>query len=488
MAESGRTYNASVTGGKFMRSDAFFRAIMGPIGSGKSVTCVIEIIRRCKQQKVGPDGFRRSRWVVVRNTAAQLKDTTFKTWCDWVPVGVAGRWKESDKTFFLEFGDVRAEILFRPLDSAEDVQRVLSLELTGAWINEAREIPKEIVDALMGRLRRYPSAANGGFSWSGLIADTNPPEIDSYWFKVFEGIPIDEDDENSIVICDAHKQPSGLSPDAENTENLHPDYYTDLSKGKIKEWVDTYVHGMYSPSLSGTPVYRKSFRMEKHISPVTLEVNGALPVIIGMDFGRTPAAVLKQMTPDGRIRTLAESVAFGMGLENFITRQLRPLLRNRCPGLPYVIIGDPSGVAKDDTGELNCFKVLKRFFPRDEGHVVKPAQTNDPDTRIRATESTFLAYPDGEPLHLIDPSCRWLIEAYRSKYRYQNQKTKEMGHRDKPDKNNWSHVAEAGQYGDLFLMGGKYHPADYIIVEHNGGFNPLMTRLPERRQVPIAGY
>jgi len=486
MAEGGRVYNASATVKKFMRSDAFFRAIMGPIGSGKSVACVIEIIRRCKEMLPGPDGLRRSRWVIVRNTAAQLKDTTFKTWSEWVPAGPAGKWKESEKTFYLEFGDVRAEILFRPLDSAEDVQRVLSLELTGAWVNEAREIPKEIVSALQGRLRRYPSYDKDKY-WSGLIADTNPPEIDSYWFKVFEGAPIDEDDPDSVVVCDAFQQPSGLSPDAENIENLHPSYYQDLAKGETKEWVDTYVHGMYSPSLSGTPVYRKTFKMDKHISSVTLEVNGMLPVIIGMDFGRTPAAVLKQMTPDGRIRTFAEVVTFGMGLENFIIRHLRPVLRNRCPGLPYIIIGDPSGVSKDDTGELNCFKVLKRFFPRDEGHIVKPAHTNDPDARIRATEKTFIHYPDGEPMHLIDPSCKWLIEAYRSKYRYQNQKHKEMGHRDKPDKNNWSHVAEAGQYGDLFLMGGKYDASEYMIVDQVG-FNPLSSAVFQRREVPVAGY
>jgi hypothetical protein len=42
---------------RFHRSNADFRAIEGPIGSGKSVACCIEIFRRCREQKVGPTGF-----------------------------------------------------------------------------------------------------------------------------------------------------------------------------------------------------------------------------------------------------------------------------------------------------------------------------------------------------------------------------------------------------------------------------------------------
>ena len=43
------------------------------------------------------------------------------------------------------------------MDRPEDVKKLLSLELTGIWINEAREIPKSIVDACTMRVGRYPS-------------------------------------------------------------------------------------------------------------------------------------------------------------------------------------------------------------------------------------------------------------------------------------------------------------------------------------------
>ncbi|MCL5460110.1 hypothetical protein M3M33_15845, partial [Loigolactobacillus coryniformis] len=62
----------------------------------------------------------------------------------------------------MQFNDIKAEVLFRALDNPDDQSRLLSLELTGGWVNEAREIPGEIITALRSRLGRYPSANEGG--------------------------------------------------------------------------------------------------------------------------------------------------------------------------------------------------------------------------------------------------------------------------------------------------------------------------------------
>jgi hypothetical protein len=460
-----KVYNAPKVVSQFMRSDAGLRVICGPIGSGKSTGCVIEILRRCQQQAPGPDGFRRSRWAVVRNTAAQLRDTTLKTFFDWIPPGVAGRWKESDKTFFLEIGDVRAEILFRPLDSPDDIQRVLSLELTGAWLNECREIPREILDALQGRLWRYPSKINGGPSWCGIICDTNPPEEDSFWAKCIEHIPQIEGDVDSIVPCDSFKQPSGLSPEADNIENLaNPRYYIDLVKGKSEDWINTYVHGLYSPSQAGKPVYTKAFRSDRHVSRVHLVPTGDLPIIVGMDFGLTPAAVFMQMQDNGRVYILREIAEFDMGIKRFIEHRLRPVIKNTFPTNQIVVIGDPAGVSRVGTDENTCFRVLKEY-----GFTAKPAYTNDPVTRIGSFMEAFSKYPDGDPMVVVDPRCQKLIEGFRSKYRYAKIKGSMEKFTDRPEKNAWSHTMEAAQYGMMFLLN-KYDASDYIRVMQNEHF------------------
>lgn len=455
-----REYTPPPTGKKFMRSDAFMRTIKGPIGSGKSVLCVMEILRRCMQQKKGPDGKRRSRWAVIRNTLPQLKDTTLKTWFDWVPPGPAGTWRESEKTFKLSFGDVEAEILFRPLDTPDDVARVLSLELTGAWLNECREIPREIVDAVQGRLKRYPSAANGGYTWSGMIADTNPPDEDSWWYEAME---VDKPSN-----WDVFHQPSGVSAEAENRDNLASDYYEELMIGKSDDWVNVYVHGLYGKSLSGKPVYLSTFNRDIHLAKNLTPIPHAT-LMIGMDFGLTPAAVLGQMAPTGQLLALEEVVAFDMGIERYIDTKLLPVLHRRYTDLPIVIIGDPTGAYRVGTDEGSVFKTLRK-----KGFRVIPALSNSPVDRISAVEHFLsILVEGGRPGFLIDEKrCPMLVQGFKSRYRYPKKKAGSDEFKETPEKNDWSHVHDGCQY--LCLHARKGHISDR-------GDNPLSHRpLPKQ--------
>ena len=50
----------------FMKDSSFFRGIRGPVGSGKSVACCVEVFRRALQQQKNSEGKSRSRWAVLR--------------------------------------------------------------------------------------------------------------------------------------------------------------------------------------------------------------------------------------------------------------------------------------------------------------------------------------------------------------------------------------------------------------------------------------
>ena len=236
-------YDAPPTVGRFLRSSAFVRLIVGPIGSGKSSGCVLEILRRAREQRPGPDGIRRTRFAIVRNTYRELRDTTRKTFEQWIPAPL-GEWREQDFTFTMQFSDVHCEVLFRALDRPEDVKKLLSLELTGCYFNELREIAKPVFDGMQGRVGRYPAAKDGGASWFGVWGDTNPMPTGHWAYRLFvkalpEGFELFE-------------QPDGLGLDAENTENLPAGYYARLVAGKDKEWIDTYARGLYPSSDVGS--------------------------------------------------------------------------------------------------------------------------------------------------------------------------------------------------------------------------------------------
>ena len=61
-----------------MKDSNFFRGLRGPVGSGKSVACCVEVFRRSLEQKKNKEGIRKSRWAVIRNTNPQLRTNYYK--------------------------------------------------------------------------------------------------------------------------------------------------------------------------------------------------------------------------------------------------------------------------------------------------------------------------------------------------------------------------------------------------------------------------
>src|SRR5215469_3538271 len=136
------TYADAPTIEDFAVSDAFIRALMGPFGSGKTSACINEIVRRARKQKAGPDGIRHTRWAVIRNTYGELKTTTMNSFFMWQPEAYCGRHYVADHRYVMNREpNLDCEVMFLALDRPDHVKKLLSLELTGAFVNEAREIP-----------------------------------------------------------------------------------------------------------------------------------------------------------------------------------------------------------------------------------------------------------------------------------------------------------------------------------------------------------
>src|SRR4249920_2035448 len=76
---------------RFMLSNSFVQVLLGPIGSGKSKACCLKCYKIAAEQKPGPDGIRRVRVAVVRNSYPLLRTTTVRTWLDTFPEQSYGR-------------------------------------------------------------------------------------------------------------------------------------------------------------------------------------------------------------------------------------------------------------------------------------------------------------------------------------------------------------------------------------------------------------
>jgi hypothetical protein len=455
--------------------------------SGKTSGAIVELLRQSILMPPGKDGIRQSKQLVIRNTKQQLRDTTLASVTELLPVEIY-KWRESDMIMRFKFNDVECDWLFRSLDTPEDVQRVLSLQVTNAWVEEAREIPITLLSDIEGRVGRYPSQSDGFRYRSGIIYTTNPPEIDSEHYKLLEHLPQIEGEENSIIECAVFKQPSGLSPEAENIENLRPGYYEELAKGKSQAWIDVYVHGLYAKSQYGKPVYEKSFQYDRRVAS-GLPIDPILPVIIGMDSARKPAAVFMQLGRDGKLRKLREAVGFDMGATTFISTKLRPIIKNFFATNPLIFVGDPAWKRQNETDDNSWYKELKKQFVTNmpgSGNAVKSAATNDPSARINALDEPFRTlWPDGEPGILYDTECAMCVAGLRSKYRYTKQKTADGKFKETPDKNDWSHVVEADQYGTMFALGNHYKPSEHIRSSMHQNTESYTQHRPADR---YAGY
>jgi hypothetical protein len=460
MGDSDLRYKAPPVISKFIHCwHALVALIIGPFGSGKSTGAVIKIMLVAQRQERARDGIRRTRIVVVRNTYRELMDTAKKTIEGWIPANVR-TWVESTATFWIKFNDVECELMLRALDSAEDVKKLLSLDLTAAWVNEVRQIPRAVVEGLTGRVGRFPnSEAEGKCTWSGIFMDTNPPDSDHWIYKLFEEHEnIEVEDRDQYVVF---HQPSGLSPEAENIEHLlegrrkadgRPLYYARMMVGKTKSWIDAFVRGQYSFVTDGRPVVPE-FNDEIHTAAADLEWKGGL-LHLGMDFGLTPALVVGERTPGiMQWRILDEITSDHMGAHRFAVHALQ-YLKSTYPNARFRGWGDPAGSAEAQTDETTPFEVVQAA-----GLPIEPAPTNDPIRRREAVVGPLTTLGmTGHPSLIISPKCKMLRRGMMGGYAYARvQVSGDDRFRDVPIKNKYSHVCEALQY--LLVGEGMDHAA-----------------------------
>jgi hypothetical protein len=462
------SYTTPKTVGDFMLSNAFFRVIMGPVGSGKTTGCIFEVLKRAMEQAPGRDGVRRTRFAIVRTTLSQLKMTVLLDVLAWLrPIA---SYKVSEQLITIEFDDVYSEWFMIPLEEEEDQKRLLSMQLTGAWLNEAIETSPDLIGAISGRCGRFPSRAEGGPTWFGLIGDTNAPIEGSDWHKLME-----DDRPADWVIF---RQPSGLSIEAENLDNLPGGrlYYERLAQNPNKDFVRRYVDAEYGEDPSGTAVFRESFKRSFHTVDEVTPVPGQL-VLVGQDFGRHPCSLICQPDHKGRLLVLEEVIAEDIGLETHVSRSLKPkLMQARYADLKIAAVGDPSGLARGPFLEEDSFDVLRRL-----GVPAFPSTTNDIDARLRAVEAMLFQQRDGGPALVIDRGrCPNLVRALNGAYRYA--KTKDGITKPLPEKKNpWSDLCDALEYVCLVYNAGI---AVYIAKK----LRPKPKRSKEDRKMPAAGW
>jgi len=445
--------------------------IRGPRGSAKTFSTAQRILQQMTEQEPNDRGERRTRWMVSRDSYTELTTTTIKDFqavfrdLDGVyhPHGVGGNgpptWITRPQTWLSDGSMLVAEVIFQSAGVDDAEERIKGYQLTGAWFNELSGCRKGPWDTARAGVGRYPSGIDGGVTctWRGMIGDTNSFDESHWLHPIFQAPPAGWRCFNQPggVLYSGQIGPDGRkvwldNPDAENLANLPEGYYRDLVHGADDGFISVLLANEYGFYVEGKPVHPRYVDTRHCSAPVVLEPDPKYPLVIGLDFGRTPAAVIAQhLTHIGRWHVLDELVSDDMSAALF-GPELKRKLEREYSGYRVMAYGDPAGDSRGQATEHTPIQMIQA-----SGVPCMPAPSNIPALRRAAIDNPLMRVcADQGPAFLVSPKAKNFRKAMQGGWCYRKLRVQGTERYDEaPDKGPLSHVGEAGEYA--FLGGGE---------------------------------
>jgi hypothetical protein len=239
-----------------------------------------------------------------------------------------------------------------------------------------------------------------------------------------------------------------LNPDAENLTNLSADYY-DRQLALGDEHIRVNLAGEYGMTRKGKPVFSKFSEM-RHVAKEILVPMRGTPVLMGIDYGLTPGVIIGQLNFKG-LALLDELPATDESLEDFLDNYVLPLIRTKYNGYKIIACGDPAGMGRSAQTKITSFQIMNS-----RGITAYPAATNIFAKRKEAVDF-FLGRDEG---FVLSPHLLHTREALGAGYVYKETRNSSGKVLDIPDKNEYSHIADAVQYLCMYARYGAGKPVN----------------------------
>lgn len=481
----------------------------GPFASGKSTGLGWQILFLAANMPACKDGVRRSKFAFIRNFYDELRQTTYDLWISWFgelgDVRTTLKPLEFNSVFYDAFGKIEIQVQFLAIDKPKQFAKLKSANFTAVYINECCELPDGILEFLVGRTGRFPSpdlidtanvkhwylreiVMNGKSEivkipyWSGVLFDTNPPEIESTLHDLFE---VQQPKSYKL-----YRQPPGLfkteigwevNPNAENIQRMGLDYYYKQTHGATEEFIKVYCCGEYGSIRTGKLIY-ENYNDDIH-SVDNLSLVEGLGLRLSFDTWFNPAVNISQYANE-QLRVLAALWEPNCCLETFIKDILKPYLNQNFHNIPIAsVVFDPAGMTGElAAGAVSDYQVLCNAFNVGGINIVNKAPTNNIKPRINSVEHLLKNMARGQPRIILDRKrCDFLRKGFVKHYVWRETKTTRELIYD-PVKNKYSHNQDALQYEALTVTG-------IINLEQNKPgttVNPVVYR-PQARGGIYAG-
>ncbi len=378
---------------------------MGLNGSGKSTIALYDLFLHCQK-------YPRCDSLVVRDTFPALRDSCYKSFMAlFASAGEAHL--GPPPTFTWRVGEMRGQVMFRALESPEDIMKVQSVECGYCWIEELtpgilkdgltyQGVSQEVFAGLFARIRQQ------GVPRRMVISSLPPPSTRHWSHRLFyEKKAVSDVAPELMEYLTDEIALYQLTP-YENLAHLPEGYYaSQLPLLATREQIQRFIEGRVGSAYMGASVYpgwNDTFHLKRNLQPYPG------PLIRGWDFGLNPACVFFQLTPTGGCYVLAELFGEGVGLEEFapvVVAEGNRLFGPRA----YTDYGDRSGFNRSQNDRNSCADVLRKI-----SITLRPGvQSIVP--RVNAVRGWLGRMGASGALFNVHERCEALIEGFRGAYR-----------------------------------------------------------------------
>lgn len=288
-----------------------------------------------------------------------------------------------------------------------------------------------------GRMTLVSSPAPGFFKKLCFDAMDVPGDINvaeySPTYKVpMQGVRVWTNAKNRFLVYELHYTADPKKRDLSYKESIK-------NSMPLQEYLREYE--LHWDTFSGQPVYPEFSKL--HITDEKPEPTLGLPMLIGLDFGLTPAAVIAQYE-SGVLTIFKEYVEVNMGAIRFMD-MLVTELRLNYPSFTdfkknWHCFIDPSGISKSDTDESSCAQVVGQYFNVTPGPIAWEERRN-------AVVGLLIKLSKNTPaFQLYAKECPVLFKGFEGGYRFSDKNVELEPNRLRPVKDSFSHPHDALQY------------------------------------------
>ena len=249
-----------------------------------------------------------------------------------------------------------------------------------------------------------------------------------------EGIRVWKNPKNQFLVFEIHY--------TADPGKRHDEYRETIKNSlPLREYLREYE--LHWDTFAGMPVYPEFSKI--HIIEEKPEPQPGLPMLLGFDFGLTPAAVVGQLQEDVLV-IFEEFIEINMGAERFSTKVMQQLQLKyptfsdfKKNWLTYV---DPSGLFRKDTDETTCAQILNR-----KGFRCIPGPVTWEERRHGVLHWLGRLSSSGIPTFQIHAQgCPMLIKGFEGGYRFSDKNAEIEPTKLRPIKDQFSHPHDALQY------------------------------------------